>query len=125
MRGNFHQGFVGLLQGWSTLHLWDQLPLQGCRCAQEVLLEFKRDIVRVARRGDLSPGEVATEFDISVESVGRWVRQADLDDGATGGQTSSRLNELIQLRLDKRRLDLENGILHRAAAYFAAGSLPK
>ena len=43
--------------------------------------EFKRDVVRVARRGDLSQAEVAADFDISVESVRRWVRQADIDDG--------------------------------------------
>jgi len=30
--------------------------------------EFKRDVVRVARRGDLSQAEVAADFDISVES---------------------------------------------------------
>lgn len=27
---------VGLLQDWLTLHLWDEVPLEGCRCAQEV-----------------------------------------------------------------------------------------
>ena len=27
---------MGLLQGWLTLHLWDEVPLEGCRCAQEV-----------------------------------------------------------------------------------------
>ena len=87
--------------------------------------EFKRDVVRVARRGDLSHAEVAADFDISVESVRRWVRQADVDDGVVDGQTSSEQNELVQLRRDKRRLEMENEILRRAAAYFAAGSLPK
>jgi transposase-like protein len=51
--------------------------------------EFKRDVVRVARRGDLSRAEVAADFDISVESVRRWVRQADIDDGVVDGQTSA------------------------------------
>ena len=86
--------------------------------------EFKRDVVRVARRGDLSHAEVAADFDISVESVRRWVRQADIDDGVVGGQTSSEQSELVQLRRDERRLEMENEILRRAAAYFAAGSLP-
>lgn len=88
-------------------------------------LEFKRDVVRVARRGDLTHAEVATDFDISVESVRRWVRQADVDDGIVQGQTSSEQNELVQLRREKRRLEMENEILRRAAAYFAAGSLPR
>ncbi len=52
-------------------------------------------------------------------------RQADVDDGVVDGQTSSEQNELVQLRRDKRRLEMENEILRRAAAYFAAGSLPK
>jgi transposase len=60
-----------------------------------------------------------------VESVRRWVRQADVDDGVVDGQTSSEQNELVQLRRDKRRLEMENEILRRAAAYFAASSLPK
>lgn len=50
--------------------------------------EFKRDVVRVARRGDLTHAEVASDFDISVESVRRWVRQADVDDDIVQGQTS-------------------------------------
>lgn len=87
--------------------------------------EFKRDVVRVARRGDLTHAEVATDFDISVESVRRWVRQADVDDGVVDGKTSSEQNELVALRREKRRLEMENEILRRAAAYFAAGSLPK
>jgi transposase len=87
--------------------------------------EFKRDVVRVARRGDLSQAEVAADFDISVESVRRWVRQADIDDGVMEGQTSIEQTELVQLRRKARRLEMENEILRRAAAYFAQGSLPK
>ena len=87
--------------------------------------EFKRDVVRVARRGDLSQAEVAVDFGISEESVRRWLKQADIDDGVVDGQTSSEQNELVQLRRDKRRLEMENEILRRAAAYFAASTLPK
>jgi len=87
--------------------------------------EFKRDVVRVARRGGLTHAEVAADFDVSVESVRRWVRQADVDDGVVVGQTSSEQNELVQLRRKARRLEQENEILRRAAAYFAQASLPK
>ena len=86
--------------------------------------EFKRDVVAVARRGDLSVPEVAVDFGISEESVRRWVRQADIDDGVVAGQTSTVQSELVQLRRKTRRLEMENEILRRAAAYFAAGSLP-
>jgi transposase-like protein len=87
--------------------------------------EFKRDVVTVARRGDLTVPEVAVDFDVSEESVRRWMRQADIDEGIKDGQTSIEQTELVQLRRDKRRLEMENEILRRAAAYFAAGSLPK
>ncbi len=43
--------------------------------------EFKCDVVTVARRGDLTHAEIAADFDISVESVRRWMRQAGIDDG--------------------------------------------
>lgn len=40
--------------------------------------EFKRDVANVARRGDLTIAEVAADFDVSPESVRRWMRQADI-----------------------------------------------
>jgi transposase-like protein len=49
------------------------------------------------------------------------VRQADIDDGVVDGQTSAEQNELVQLRREKWRLEMENEILRRAAAYFAQG----
>jgi transposase-like protein len=87
--------------------------------------EFKRDVVAVARRGDLTVPEVAVDFGIAQESVRRWVRQADIDDGVAQGQSSTEQSELVQLRRKARRLEMENEILRRAAAYFAASSLPK
>lgn len=115
----------GLLQGWLALHLWDEVPLEDVAVPKKFPPEFKSDVVRVARRGDLTHAEVAADFDISIESVRHWVRQADIDDGVVDGKTTSEQNELVQLRREKRRLEQENEILGRAAAYFAAGSLPK
>jgi transposase len=81
--------------------------------------EFKRDVVTVARRGDLTVAEVAADFGIAPESVRRWMRQADIDDGIKDGLTSAEQSELVSLRREKRRLEMENEILRRAAAYFA------
>ena len=83
--------------------------------------EFKRDVVRVARRGDLTHAEVAADFYISVESVRRWVRQSHVDDGVVDGQTRQQAaageqNELVQLRPKARRLEQETEILRRAGA---------
>ena len=87
--------------------------------------EFKRDVVTVARRGDLSVAEVAVDFGIAEETVRRWMRQADIDDGIKDGLTSAEQSEIVQLRRDKRRLEMENEILRRAAAYFARDALPE
>jgi transposase len=87
--------------------------------------EFKRDVVAVARRGDLTIGEVAADFDVSVESVRRWMRQADVDDGVKDGLTTTEQQEVVRLRRENRKLEMENEILRRAAAYFAKDALPK
>ena len=87
--------------------------------------EFKRDVANVARRGELTLAEVAADFDVSVESVRRWMRQADIDDGVRGGLTTAEHSEVVQLRRDKRRLEQENEILRRAAAFFAKEISPK
>ena len=87
--------------------------------------EFKKDVAAVARRGDLTVPEVAVDFGVSQESVRRWMRQAEIDDGVREGKTSTEASELVTLRRDKRRLEMENEILRRAAAYFASATLPK
>lgn len=87
--------------------------------------EFKRDVVTVARRGDLTIAEVAADFDISEESVRRWMRQADIDDGIKDGLTSTEQQEVVRLRRENRRLAMEVEILRRATAYFAKDAAPK
>ena len=87
--------------------------------------EFKRDVVAVARRGDLSVAEVAVDFGIAEETVRRWMRQADIDDGIKDGLTTAEQEEVVRLRRANRRLEMENEILRRAAAYFAKDALPK
>ena len=87
--------------------------------------EFKRDVANVARRGDLTIAEVARDFDVSEESVRRWMRQAEIDDGIKDGLTTAEQAEVVKLRRNVRRLEMENEILRRAAAYFARDALPK
>jgi transposase-like protein len=86
--------------------------------------EFKRDVVTIARRGGLSGPEVAVDFDVADESVRRWMRQADIDDGIAKGQTSGEQSELVQLCWRMSRLEMENEVLRRPAAYFAQCCLP-
>lgn len=87
--------------------------------------EFKRDVVTVARPGDLTVIEVAADFDISPTSVQRWMRQADIDDGVKDGLTTAEQAEVVRLRRENRRLEMEVEILRRATAYFAKDAAPK
>jgi len=87
--------------------------------------EFKADVARVARRGDRPVAEVAADFDVSLESVRRWKRQAERDDGMQDGLTTAEQTELVQQRRRTRRLEQENEILRRATAYFAKDAAPK
>lgn len=87
--------------------------------------EFKRDVVAVARRPDTVLAEVCVDFDISKSTLQRWMAQADVDDGVRDGLTTAEQDELVALRRRARRLEMENEILRRAAAYFAADALPK
>ena len=87
--------------------------------------EFKRDVVTVARRGDLTLAEVAADFDVSPESIRRWMKQADIDDGVKDGLTTTEQQEVVRLRRENRRLEMEVEILRRATAYFAKDSAPK
>ena len=87
--------------------------------------ELKDDVVRVARSGRLTHEEIAHDFRISTSSLKRWLHQADVDGGLTGGLTTTEQEEAVQLRRDVRRLSMENEILRRAAAYFAKDALPQ
>lgn len=87
--------------------------------------KFKRDVVALARKGELTRNEIAHDFGISTSSIKRWLEQANVDDGVTDGLTSSEQNELVQLRRRNRRLEQEVEILRRATAYFAKDAAPK
>ena len=44
--------------------------------------DFKEQVVKLAQVGDRSATQIAREFEISRESVRRWVKQAELDQGS-------------------------------------------
>jgi transposase len=88
--------------------------------------EFRQRAVELARLRDKPIRLVAKDLGISESCLRNWLAQADTDDGKREGLTSDERQELAALRKEKRRLEVENEILRRAAAYFARENvLPK
>ena len=82
--------------------------------------EFRRRAIELARVGEQPIAAVAKQLSISESCLRNWVAQADADErGSDSRLTSADQRELTALRRDKRRLERENEILKRAAAYFA------
>src|SRR5256714_14413328 len=88
-------------------------------------LEFRRDVVAVARKGEAPLSQIAKDFGISESCLHRWLKLADVDDGIRPGVTSSESAELRELKKRNRTLEQENEILRRAAAFVAKEIAPK
>ena len=89
--------------------------------------EFRRRAVDLARLGDQPVAAIAKDLGISESCLRNWMAQADADDGmGTARLGSDERAELAELRKKSKRLEVENEILKRAAAYFARENvLPK
>jgi transposase len=90
-------------------------------------LEFRAKLVELARAGR-RPEDLATEFELSNQTIRNWIRQADLDAGKrTDGLTTEERAELFMLRKKVKQLTIEREILSKAAAWFAreTETLPK
>lgn len=88
--------------------------------------EFRQRAVELARLREKPIRQIARDLGISESCLRNWMAQADTDAGAREGLTSDDRKELAALRKEKRRLEVENEILRRAAAYFARENvLPK
>jgi transposase len=82
--------------------------------------EFRRRAVELARQGDQPIAVLAKQLQISVSCLRNWLARANADEnGSDSRLTTAEKRELVQLRREKRRLEMENEILKRAAAFFA------
>ena len=63
---------------------------------------------------------VAEQLGYGVESVRSWVKQADIDDGARPGVSTSEAERVNELEQENRELRRANEILRRAATFFGA-----
>ena len=86
--------------------------------------EFRAEAIRMARDGKRGIASVARELGINQQTLSRWLKQADIDDGRgpEGSLTSTERDELQRLRRENKRLQEERDILKKATAFFAKES---
>lgn len=73
------------------------------------------------RHGKRSIGQVAADLDLTETSLREWVRLAEIEagEGPADALTKVEREELVRLRRDNKRLQMEREILKKAAAFFA------
>ena len=86
--------------------------------------EFRAEAVRMVRDGKRGIAAVARELGINQQTLSRWLKQADIDEGRgpVGALTTAEREELQGLRRENKRLQEERDILKKATAFFAKES---
>ena len=87
------------------------------RKRRQFTAEFKADAVKLVRTGGQSIAQVARNLDLTETALRGWIRQAEIEAG-----TQAEREELVRLRRDNKRLQMERDILKKATAFFARES---
>ncbi len=70
-------------------------------------------------------GSIASKIGCTPETLRKWVRRAERDQGRRSGMTSSDREQLKALERENRELKRANEILRKASAYFAQAELDR
>jgi transposase len=68
---------------------------------------------------------IAKKIGCTTETLRKWVRQAETDQGIRNGLTANEREKLRQLERENRELKRANEILRKASAYFAQAELDR
>ena len=88
-------------------------------------IEFRRDVVAVARSTDAPMSQVARDFGISESCLARWLKMDDIEEGSRPGVSQAESAQLREANKRIRLLEQENEVLRRAAIYLGRGVNPK
>ncbi len=92
------------------------------RVVRQYEVEFKLDAVRLVEEQGYSVPEAAQRLGIPKSNLSSWRRQhrqGRLAPGHRRAQPTVEEAELRRLRVENKRLELENEILKKASAFFA------
>ena len=93
------------------------------RTRRSFTAEFKAEAVALARSGGKSVGQVARDLDLTETALREWVRKADGERvRAKSELPEDERQELLRLRKENQRLQMERDFLKKAAAFFAKES---
>ena len=70
-------------------------------------------------------GSIAAKIGCTPETLRKWVRHAERDQGLRSGLTSSDRERLKELERENRELRRANEILRKASAFFAQAELDR
>ena len=85
--------------------------------------EFKLDAVSLVTDQGYTRTEAGRSLDINANMLGRWVKELQADDGQAfrgNGKLTPELEEIKQLKIRVRRLQMERDVLKKATVFFAA-----
>ena len=96
----------------TTRRYSDEEKAQAVRLVRQLRAELGTEHGTVQR--------VAGQLGYGVESVRGWVKQADIDDGAKPGMSTTEAARVKALEQEVKELRRANAILRSASAFFAA-----
>ena len=68
--------------------------------------------------------KIVKDFGVHPMTVQKWLRRADIDEGAKPAQSRAEAAEIREARKRIRLLEQENEVLRRATAYLSQANLP-
>ncbi len=68
---------------------------------------------------------IASKVGCTAETLRKWVRRSEIDQGKRAGVTSSERERMLELERENRELKQANEILRKASAFFAQAELDR
>ena len=83
--------------------------------------EQKVEVLRIVAQADKPIKQVAQELGIGVSTIHTWIRQSRIDrqGSQTGPLIRGERKELVALRRELKRVEMEREFLKKAATFFA------